>query len=89
MATENAGGVPDARTALDYLRVAVYVLTALVALSLLVVGTVAVVAEVKGTWHWAIHLESTVSYVGVLVSRLLVVLVPGFILLVAGRWYYD
>lgn len=89
MATENAGGVPDAETALDYLRVAVYVLTALVALSLLVVGTVAVVAEVKGTWHWAIHLESTISYVGVLVSRLLVVLVPGFLLLVAGRWYYD
>ncbi len=89
MATDTASTVPDVETALGYLQVAVYVLAALVALSLLVVGTVAVIAEIKGTWHWAIHLESTISYVGVFVSRVLVLLVPGFALLVVGRWYCD
>lgn len=89
MATDTARSLPNAETALGYLQVAVYVLAGLVALSLLTVGTVAVIAEVKGTWHWAIHLESTISYVGVFVSRLLVLLVPGFVLLVTGRWYCD
>lgn len=89
MATDTASTVPDVETALGYLQVAVYVLAALVALSLLLVGTVAVIAEIKGTWHWAIHLESTISYVGVFVSRVLVLLVPGFALLVVGRWYCD
>lgn len=89
MSTETAWAFPDAETALSYLQVAVYVLAGLVALSLLIVGTVAVIAEIKGTWHWAIHLESTISYVGVFVSRLLVLLVPGFVLMVAGRWYCE
>lgn len=89
MATDTGTTIPDSRTALGYLQVAVYVLAALVALSLLVVGTVAVIAEVKGTWHWAIHLESTIRYVGLFVSRVLLLLVPGFVLLVAGRWYCD
>lgn len=89
MATDTATTIPDAKTTLDYLQVAVYVLAGLVALSLLVVGTVAVIAEIKGTWHWAIHLESTISYVGVFVGWLLALLVPGFLLLVAGRWYCD
>jgi hypothetical protein len=75
----------DAATALGYVRVAVYALAALLGLSLLVVGTVALIAEVKGSWHWAIHLESTISYMAVFVSRLLFVLVPLFAVLVVGR----
>jgi hypothetical protein len=89
MSTETARKFPDAETAIRYLQVAVYVLAGLVALSLLTVGTVAVIAEIKGTWHWAVHLESTISYLGVFVSRLLALLVPGFVLLVVGRWYCD
>lgn len=73
--------------ALYYLHAAVYTLTALVALSVLVVGTVAVLAEVKGTWHWAIHLESTISYMGVFTSWTLAALIPLFGLLVVGRWW--
>ena len=73
--------------ALYYLHVVVYSLTALVALSVLVVGTIAVIAEIKGTWHWAIHLESTISYMGVFTGWLLVALVPLFGLLVVGRWW--
>lgn len=82
----------DARslaTVVSYLQTLVAALTGLLALSLLVVGTVAVIAEVKGTWHWAIHLESTISYVGLFVSRLLVVLVPAFVALLVGRWVVD
>ena len=79
----------DAATALGYVRVAVYSLTALLGLSLLVVGTVAIIAEVKGSWHWAIHLESTISYMAVFVSRLLFVLVPLFAVLVVGRQVID
>lgn len=75
----------DAATLLGYLRVTVYVLTALLGLSLLAVGTIAIIAELKGTWHWSIHLESMISFVGLFVSRLLVVLVPLFGLLVVGR----
>jgi hypothetical protein len=89
MSTETARKFPDVETAIRYLQVAVYVLAGLVALSLLTVGTVAVIAEIKGTWHWAVHLESTISYLGVFVSRLLALLVPGFVLLVVGRWYCD
>lgn len=89
MASDTAATVPDVETVLGYLQVAVYVLAALVALSLLTVGTVAIIAEIKGTWHWAIHLESTISYVGIFVSRLLALLVPGFLVLVVGRWYRD
>lgn len=79
----------DAATLLGYLRVAVYTLTVLLGLSLLVVGTVAIIAELKGTWHWAIHLQSTIRYMAVFVSRLLVVLVPLFALLVVGRQVVD
>ena len=79
----------DAATVLGYVRVAVYALTALLGLSLLVVGTVALIAEVKGTWHWAIHLESTISYMAVFVSRLLFVLVPLFAVLLVGRQVVD
>ena len=75
----------DAATLLGYVRVVVYSLTALLGLSLLVVGTVALIAEMKGTWHWAIHLESTISYMAVFVSRLLFVLVPLFVVLLVGR----
>jgi len=75
----------DAATALGYIRVAVYTLTALLGLSLLVVGTVAIIAELKGTWHWSIHLESTISLMALFVSRLLVVLIPLFAALVVGR----
>lgn len=83
------GGAVDLASAVSYLQVVVAVLTALLALCLLVVGTVAVIAELKGTWHWAIHLESTISYVGLFVSRLLVVHVPLFLALVVGRWVVD
>ncbi|GGO00529.1 MULTISPECIES: hypothetical protein [Haloarcula] len=85
MATEQSGERFDAATLLGYVRITVYVLAALLALSLLVVGTVGLLAEIKGTWHWAIHLESTISFVGLFVSRLLVVLIPLFVVLVVGR----
>ena len=87
MATENEQSTVgvDGATLLGYVRIAVYVLTALLALSLLMVGTVGIIAEIKGTWHWAIHLESTISFMALFVSRLLVVLVPLFLVLVVGR----
>lgn len=72
-------------TLIAALEVAVRGLSALLALALLVVGTIAVIAELKGTWHWAIHLESTISYIGLFVTWLLVLLVPGFLSLVIGR----
>jgi len=79
----------DGARILGYVRVTVYVLASLLALSLLTVGTIAIIAEIKGTWHWQIHLQSTVSYVGLFVSRLLVVLVPLFVVLVLGRQVVD
>jgi hypothetical protein len=79
----------SAAAVVGYLQTLVVVLAGLLALSLLVVGTVALIAEVKGTWHWAIHLESTISYVGLFVSRLLVVLVPAFVALLVGRRVVD
>lgn len=79
----------DGATLLGYVRTLVYVLTGLLALSLLVVGTIGIIAELKGTWHWAIHLESTISYMGLFVSRLLAVLVPLFLGLVVGRQVID
>ncbi|MFB6117732.1 hypothetical protein [Halosegnis sp.] len=86
MATEQGRGRSvDAASLLGYVELAVYALATLLALSLLVVGTVAVIAALKGTWHWAIHLESTVSYMGLFVSRLLAVLVPLFAVMVLGR----
>jgi len=89
MATEQSSLSVDAVTVLGYVRAAVYLLTVLVALSLLVVGTVGLLAEVKGSWHWAIHLESTISYMGLFVSRVLFVLVPLFVVLVVGRVIVD
>ncbi|WP_336339556.1 hypothetical protein [Haloarcula brevis] len=85
MATEQSASRVDAATVLGYLRTLVYTLVVLLALSLLVVGTVGLIAELKGSWHWAIHLESTISYIGLFVSRLLMVLVPLFVVLVVGR----
>lgn len=85
MATEQSTSRLDAATVLGYLRTLVYTLATLLALSLLVVGTVGLIAELKGSWHWAIHLESTISYIGLFVSRLLAVLIPLFLVLVVGR----
>lgn len=87
-----AGSTPRSSTGarlLSSLEVAVRGLAIVVALALLVVGTIAVIAELKGTWHWAIHLESTISYIGMFVSWLLALLVPGFIVLVVGRQVVD
>lgn len=85
MATEQSRSRIDAATVLGYVRTLVYTLVVLLALSLLVVGTIAFIAEIKGSWHWTIHLESTISYMGLFVSRLLLVLVPLFVVLVIGR----
>lgn len=90
MAVETDGtGSIDGASVVSYLQTVVAVLAGLLALSLLVVGTVAVIAEIKGTWHWAIHLETTIRYVALFVSRLLVVLVPLFLALVVGRRVVD
>lgn len=75
--------------ALGYLRTAVYVLAAVLALTLLTVGTVGLIAELKGTWHWEIHLHTTVSYVGLFVGYLLIPLVPMVLLLFVGRRVID
>lgn len=75
--------------ALGALRATVWTLASLLALSLLAVGTVAVVAELKGTWHWMIHLESTISYVGVFVQYLLLALVPASAAFAVARWRWS
>lgn len=87
---EPTGGAdgPIVPTALRYLRMIVYALTGLLGLSLLLIGTTAIVAELQGTWHWQLHLESTVSYMGVIVAAIVSVLVPLFALLVVGRLWY-
>jgi len=93
--TEPVGGTgnePDsARSArvLNYLRGTTYALGLLLLLALLSVGTVGIIAEIKGTWHWAIHLESTISYLGVFVAGILVLLIPVATLLLLGRWSLD
>jgi hypothetical protein len=84
-----AGRTTIRRTALYYLRAGVYTLAALLGLSLLVIGTIAVIAEAKGTWHWMIHLESTVRYMAVFISWLLVALVPLTASLLYGRWRWE
>lgn len=71
---------------LDYLWVVAYALTALLGLSLLAVGTIAIIAQLKGTWHWMIHLESMISYMSLLVGAVLVVLVPIYAVLAIARW---
>ncbi|EMA18691.1 MULTISPECIES: hypothetical protein [Haloarcula] len=85
MATEQSNSRLTAVSLLGYLRILVYTLATLLALSLLVVGTIGLIAELKGSWHWQIHLESTISFIGLFVSRLLVVLVPLYVVLVVGR----
>jgi hypothetical protein len=74
---------------LGYLQGTTYVLGSLLVLALLAVGTVGIIAEIKGTWHWAIHLESTVSYIGVFVAGILALLLPAATLLVIGRLMID
>ncbi len=69
-----------------YLRVAVYSLGVVLALSLLTVGSIAIIAELKGTWHWQLHLETTVSYMAVFIEWVLVALVPLAGLLGLVRW---
>lgn len=71
--------------ALGALRATVWTLAGLLALALVAVGTVALVAELKGTWHWMIHLESTISYVGVFVQYVLVMLLPASIAFAVAR----
>lgn len=85
---QSASDRPYRNRALDALRASVYALTALLGLSLLIIGTIAIIAEVKGTWHWSIHLDSTLSYVGLLVQYLLAALVPlfGLFVLARRRW---
>jgi len=86
MANTTADQLP---TQFRYLRIVVYLLASLLGLALLAVGTIAVIAELKGTWHWAIHLESTISYIGVFVGWLLVALVPLTVVLLVGRIRYE
>jgi len=74
---------------LNYLRGTTYALGLLLVLALLSVGTVGIIAEIKGTWHWAIHLESTISYLGVFVAGILILLIPVATLLLLGRWSLD
>ena len=75
--------------ALYYLRVAVYVLGLVLGLSLLTVGTVALIAEMKGTWHWMIHLESTISYMSIFVVAVVAALVPLSVAMLVGRWWVN
>ncbi|WP_299333477.1 hypothetical protein [Haloplanus sp.] len=74
---------------LGYLRGTTYLLGSVLVFSLLTVGTVGIIAEIKGTWHWAIHLESTISYMGVFVAGVLALLLPAAVLLVLGRRVVD
>jgi hypothetical protein len=80
---------PVRQQALYYIRVTVFSLAALVGLSLLVIGTVAILAEIKGTWHWMIHLESTISYMALFVSWVLLALAPLTLVLLYGRWRWE
>ncbi len=89
MTMERSGRGGDIRTALGYLRIVVYACAAVLAITLLVVGTVGLIAELKGTWHWQIHLHTTVSYLGLFVGYLLALLVPLFMVLVVGRRMID
>lgn len=93
MATEDrAASRLRPESLLRYVRMSVYALTVVLATSLLVVGTVGLITVFKNSlqpgrnWHWGIHLESTISYMGLFMSRLLLLLVPLFCILVVGRW---
>lgn len=85
-ANGNVGATGGASRGGYYLRVAVYSLGVVLALSLLTVGSVAIIAELKGTWHWQIHLETTVSYMAVFIEWVLTALVPLAVLLGVVRW---
>jgi hypothetical protein len=85
----DSDGVAPSVQALAYLRGTTYALGTLLVLALLAVGTVGIIAEIKGTWHWAIHLESTVSYLGVFVAGVLALLLPAATLLIVGRRLVD
>lgn len=74
---------------LRYLWVVAYALTALLGVSLLAVGTIAIIAQLKGTWHWMIHLESMISYMSLWVAALLAALVPTYGVLAVARWRTD
>lgn len=80
---------PPSVRALGYVRLATYSLAAVLGISLLLVGTVGIIAELKGTWHWSIHFDSTISYMAVFVSAVLALLVPLFGTLLVGRWWVD
>lgn len=86
-----AAVTPDLRRErlVHYLRVTVYSLTALLGLSLLSIGTIAVIAQLKGTWHWMIHLESMVSYMALVIAVTVGALVPLFVAFVSARRWYD
>jgi hypothetical protein len=71
-----AGADGGSSRAAYYLRVTVYSLGVVLALALLSVGSVAIIAELKGTWHWQLHLETTVSYMAVFIGWVLAALVP-------------
>lgn len=75
----------DRVSTLAVLQRGVYGLTVLLGLSLLATGSIAIIAEVKGTWHWQIHLESMISYMAIFVIAILVVLIPLYLLLVVAR----
>lgn len=90
MATDTSSGgsvVPSGERVLTGVNYLVYALAFLLAASLAVVGSVAIIAQLKGTWHWSIHLESTISYVGLFVWWVLAVLVPLSVVRFLGRWY--
>lgn len=70
-------------------RAGVYTLGVLLGLSLLVVGTVVLIGVLKGTWHWMIHIESTISYMAVFVQWLLVALVPCTAVFLYGRVRWE
>ena len=67
------------------LRKIVYSLTLMLGFSLLATGLIAIIAAMKGTWHWQIHLESMISHMAVFVIAILVVLVPLYVLLFVAR----
>lgn len=79
----------DRRAAVRYLRATVYSLTALLGLALLALGSIAVIAQLKGTWHWMIHLESAVSFMSLVILWTVAALLPAFGLLVAARRWFD
>lgn len=79
--------VPTGERLLSGVNYLVYTLAFLLLFALAMVGSVAFISEIKGTWHWALHLESAISYLGVFVWWVLGVLVPLTVVKFLGRWY--